>query len=211
MKPKIFFAAAACLSLLAMSTAAVAITFKADDQDAATMNGNVLKSNGTKTYGKGVLRAEDVKSCVAMAAKANALSKEINAQKQAVHNANLETANLSKLNTDLKSEQAAMDTRYKALMAEKATLDISKPDAVSAYNAKTAALEQDKQNLSARVKAFNEKMVQFKAPNGSDNNLASYNDKIKALDKQLDEFDDKCASKDYYADDYAAAKAALKP
>lgn len=195
---------------------ASAIKFNADTQDAASLNGNALSPASGKSYGQGVLKAEEVKRCVALAAKINALDREVQSQKSAVHGSvashNQEAEALKKLDADINTQQASLNARSKALSDEKSTVDTSNKEAVAAFNAKSQALEQDKTALNGKIQELNDRLAKLKAADSGTGtvDVREYNDKVKSLNKQLDTFDDACSDKDYYADDYAAAKAALK-
>jgi chromosome segregation ATPase len=212
MKHKPAILTAFSLALAAVCFPSLAVKFNADEQDVAALSGNALKATGTKIYGRGVLKADDVKDCVATAAKLNALNKEVRHQKQSAHasaaSANDEAATINKLDAEVRAEQAALDARVKELREEKAKLDTGNKDAVTAFNSKSAAFEQDKDAYKAKVKDFNERVTKPKATGGPD--VAAFNAKLNDLNAQLDDFDSRCGGKDYYADDFAAAKAALK-
>jgi chromosome segregation ATPase len=209
MKHKPAILAAFGLTLLTVSFPSLAIKF---EQEAAVLSGSSLKATGGKNYGKNALKADEVKDCVATAAKLNAINHEILQQKQSAHasatSANDEAAAINKLDAEIHAEQAALDTRFKELREEKSKLDSSNNDAVTAFNAQSAAFDQDKDAHKAKVKDFNERVTKPKAAGGTD--VAAFNAKLNDLNSQLDDFDGRCGGKDYYADDYAAAKAALK-
>lgn len=216
MRKQPFISVIASAGLIAITTAAQAVSFKADDQYTAVFNGNVLSATGSKTYGRGVLKADEVKACVALANQVNELNRDVQSQKATIHGSavsqNEENAALKKMNADLATQKASISKRTKALAAEKSTLDMDKKDAVDAFNARSSELEKDKEKLSADIKEFNARAEKWNAAHGDSgkSDVSTFNDKVTRLDKLLDQFDDMCGSKDYYADDYAAAKAALK-
>jgi chromosome segregation ATPase len=203
------------LMLLLVSLPSPAITFKSDSQEAAPLNGSALKATGAKTYGSDVLKPDALKACVAESAKLNALDKEVKQQKQGLHSSSTdvkaENAALAKMDLDLKTQSDSLAARTAALKAEAATLDNGNKDAVAAYNAKLAILNQDQSAYNEKIRDLNERSLKLKSAADTRNaDIPAFNAKVNDLNQRLDAFDEKCADKNYYEDDYAAAKAALK-
>lgn len=215
---KLFICTAIAFSTLPLIGSAASLSsasVSADDQPTIVLHGNVLILNGAKTYGANVLRPDALKVCIVEAGKLDALDREIKTIKKSpvATPADGKPGNdeLARMDRDLKSENAALTARDNALQAEIKALKPHDKAGAAALNKKVLALDSDWTAYQGRLADMNERSAKL---NSSVEEREAYspalNAKIGDFNDRLKSFDRDCSGKDYYGDDYAAAKSALK-